>query len=153
MEIGRGRAPVHMMKDIFKGTPFPGRDQKSSVTPSATTSSTTRSGQSAEDMSQNPHSRWLGTRRVGSLALGAIDGVQEAGGSVYLHCREGVGCTGTVVGCRLVRQTGTGDRPWGRSGSSAGSSQVIAQPQPPETEEQREYVRDREEGDPSKTSD
>ena len=43
--------------------------QKSSVIPSATASSAFRLGQSAEEMSQKPHSLGLGTLRAGSGAL------------------------------------------------------------------------------------
>ena len=42
--------------------------------------------------------------------LGAIDAAVDVGGVVYVHCWGGVGRTGTVVGCWLVRHghTGTG---------------------------------------------
>ena len=43
--------------------------QKSSVTPSETVSPETRSGQSAKEMSQKPHSLALGTLLAGSGAL------------------------------------------------------------------------------------
>ena len=36
--------------------------------------------------------------------LGAIDDELAAGRAVYLHCWGGIGRTGTVVGCYLVRQ-------------------------------------------------
>jgi protein-tyrosine phosphatase len=35
--------------------------------------------------------------------LGLIDSELAAGGMVYLHCYGGLGRTGTVVGCWLVR--------------------------------------------------
>jgi predicted protein tyrosine phosphatase len=35
--------------------------------------------------------------------LDAVDDARESGGSVYVHCWGGVGRTGTVVGCWLVR--------------------------------------------------
>ena len=35
--------------------------------------------------------------------LNAIDAAMEAGRTVYLHCWGGIGRTGTVVGCYLVR--------------------------------------------------
>ena len=41
--------------------------------------------------------------------LDAIDGALEDGRTVYLHCWGGVGRTGTVVGCWLVRHGRTGD--------------------------------------------
>ena len=42
--------------------------------------------------------------------LDAIDSALDVGGMVYVHCWGGVGRTGTVVGCWLVRHghTGTG---------------------------------------------
>ena len=43
--------------------------------------------------------------------LDAIDAALEAGHRVYVHCWGGIGRTGTVVGCYLVRQ--------GRSGAEA----------------------------------
>lgn len=41
-------------------------------------------------------------------ALAHIDAALLAGRRVYLHCRGGVGRTGTVVGCHLVRHGLTG---------------------------------------------
>ena len=35
--------------------------------------------------------------------LDAIDGALDAGRGVYVHCYAGIGRTGTVVGCYLVR--------------------------------------------------
>lgn len=34
----------------------------------------------------------------------------DAGGCVYVHCRAGIGRTGTVVGCYLARLFGDGER-------------------------------------------
>ncbi len=39
-----------------------------------------------------------------SQVLDAIDAAVNAGSVVYVHCRAGIGRTGTVVGCYLVRQ-------------------------------------------------
>ncbi len=36
--------------------------------------------------------------------LDAIDAALSSGAGVYVHCRAGIGRTGTVVGCHLVRQ-------------------------------------------------
>jgi protein tyrosine/serine phosphatase len=40
--------------------------------------------------------------------LDTIDGALEHGHRVYVHCRAGVGRTGTVIGCYLVRHGMTG---------------------------------------------
>lgn len=66
----------------------------------------------------------------------------RAGRVIYLHCRAGIGRTGTVAGCLLVEQGRSGDaalaelnRLWQRSERSA------LWPWIPETPEQTEYVR------------
>ena len=41
--------------------------------------------------------------------LDAIDGILEAGHTLYLHCWGGVGRTGTVVGCWLARHGFAGE--------------------------------------------
>lgn len=47
----------------------------------------------------------MGTPTAGQVMqiLDEIDGVRAAGGIAYVHCWGGVGRTGTVVGCWLVR--------------------------------------------------
>ena len=74
--------------------------------------------------------------------LDAIDEALAAGHTVYLHCWGGVGRTGTVVGCHLVRG--------GMSGEEALAQlrrwwQTVAKrhrkPRSPETDEQEAYVR------------
>ena len=73
--------------------------------------------------------------------LAAIDSALSAGGTVYVHCRAGIGRTGTVVGCFLREQGFEGDealaliqRKW----------QVMAKrtavSHSPETEEQRAFI-------------
>jgi len=42
--------------------------------------------------------------------LNAIDSALSAGRKVYVHCRAGVGRTGTAVGCYLVRHGKTGQQ-------------------------------------------
>ena len=78
-----------------------------------------------------------------SRILDAIDAAMRDGKTVYVHCWGGVGRTGTVIGCWLVRH--------GRTGNEAlcqiaewwqGVDKVHRQPISPETSEQREYVRD-----------
>jgi hypothetical protein len=60
--------------------------------------------------------------------LGALDDLLARGRTVYLHCRGGVGRTGTVVGCYLVRRGWMAD-------------EALASIDGPETEEQRAFVR------------
>ena len=73
--------------------------------------------------------------------LDAIDAALDDGKTVYVHCWGGVGRTGTVVGCWLVRH--------GESGASAleqidewwrGVEKVSRIPTSPETTCQKEYV-------------
>ena len=76
--------------------------------------------------------------------LDAIDTALKNERTVYIHCWGGVGRTGTVVGCWLVRHGRTGDEALDRiaewwKGMSA--SKVMMQPRSPETPHQREYVR------------
>ncbi len=74
--------------------------------------------------------------------LDTIDAALEEGRTVYVHCWGGVGRTGTVVGCWLVRHGRTGEEAlaqvaeWWR-----GVEKVWRQPESPETPEQCEYVR------------
>ena len=74
--------------------------------------------------------------------LDAIDAALAAGRCVYLHCWGGVGRTGTVIGCHLVRH--------GLSGAEAlqtlaahwsGVEKASRKPRSPETDEQCDYVR------------
>ncbi len=83
-------------------------------------------------------------RSAGEMAaiLDAIDDALNHRRTVYVHCWGGIGRTGTVVGCWLVRHGLTGD----------GALEQIAKwwqhveksrwhPHSPQTDEQREYVR------------
>lgn len=75
--------------------------------------------------------------------LDAIDAETSAGRPVYLHCWGGIGRTGTVAGCYLVRHGMSGpealeelQRLW----RSVEKRSIF--PEIPQTEEQKEYVRD-----------
>ena len=67
--------------------------------------------------------------------LDAIDAELTAGRVVYLHCRGGLGRTGTVVGCWLARHGTTGEAALERVAELSGSDSS------PETDEQRALVR------------
>ena len=75
-------------------------------------------------------------------ALDAIDDAVFAGKNVYVHCLGGIGRTGTVVGCWLVRHGNAGDEAlrrvahWWR-----GAMNARYLPSSPETLEQEAYVR------------
>jgi protein-tyrosine phosphatase len=74
--------------------------------------------------------------------LDTLDNAMAAGHSVYLHCWGGVGRTGTVVGCWLVRHGQTGEqalatltRHW------CTVEKAYRHPRSPETVAQQAYVR------------
>lgn len=74
--------------------------------------------------------------------LDDIDEAMAVGKAVYVHCWGGVGRTGTVVGCWLVRHGRTGDEAldqiatwWKRM------EKAYRIPRSPEMPQQREYVR------------
>ena len=83
-------------------------------------------------------------RHAGEMTaiLDAIDGAIDAGRTVYVHCWGGIGRTGTVVGCWLVRHGHTGRgaldqiAEWWQHVEK--SWRVLRSPQ---TDEQRDYVR------------
>ena len=74
--------------------------------------------------------------------LDAIEENVQAGHKIYLHCRGGIGRTGTTVGCYLVRQGKTGEEAldqlaaWWR-----GVPKSRYHLHSPETLEQMEFVR------------
>ena len=74
--------------------------------------------------------------------LDAIDSALERGRTVFVHCWRGVGRTGTVVACWLVRHGCSGDEALARTAQWwREMEKVNRHPQSPETTEQREYVR------------
>ena len=74
--------------------------------------------------------------------LDAIDSALARGRNVYVHCWGGVGRTGTVVGCWLVRHGRTGDEALAELGELwQGVEKLRYRPVSPETREQRQYVR------------
>ncbi|MEJ0007147.1 MAG: hypothetical protein WDM77_12485 [Steroidobacteraceae bacterium] len=71
----------------------------------------------------------------------ALEGALAAGRCIYVHCRMGIGRTGTVLGCQLVEQGLSGEaaldelnRAWQQCGRAR------RWPSIPETLEQREFV-------------
>jgi hypothetical protein len=71
----------------------------------------------------------------------ALSGALHAGRCVYVHCRMGIGRTGTVLGCHLVEQGRSGiaaleelNRAWQRS------ERARRWPSIPETREQSQFV-------------
>ena len=74
--------------------------------------------------------------------LDRIDGALAEGHVVYVHCWGGVGRTGTVVGCYLVRRGMTGDDALATVASHWTTMQKRhRRRRSPETDEQCEWVR------------
>lgn len=77
-----------------------------------------------------------------AMVLDVIDDALDRGRTVYVHCWGGVGRTGTVVGCWLVRHGHTGDAALRQiAGWWKGVEKSWRIPNSPETCEQEEYVR------------
>jgi len=77
-----------------------------------------------------------------STILETIDGALAEKKTVYVHCRGGIGRTGTTVGCFLARNGNTGEEALGETNrlfQSSGRSYESAYS--PETSEQMDFVR------------
>jgi len=75
--------------------------------------------------------------------LNFIDSSLAAGHNLYLHCYGGIGRTGTVVGCHLVRHGLTGHQALERlTNLYATASQSRFYPYSPETIEQVQFILD-----------
>ena len=73
--------------------------------------------------------------------LDAIDSALDSGDTVYVHCYGGVGRTGTVVGCWLVRHGLSGEEALSQVAEWwKGMAKAHWIRSSPETPEQREYV-------------
>lgn len=75
--------------------------------------------------------------------LDEIDRAVAGGHRVYVHCWGGVGRTGTVVGCHLVRGGATGEEALERLAEMYGTTSRLKRhfnPRSPETEDQRTFV-------------
>ena len=80
--------------------------------------------------------------RVMREILDTIDSALERGGTVYVHCWGGVGRTGTVVGCHLVRRGMTGDEALRRVVELFMNMEKYSRGRrSPDTDEQDAYVR------------
>jgi hypothetical protein len=73
--------------------------------------------------------------------LDAIDAALFAKRIVYVHCWGGVGRTGTVIGCHLVRQGHGGDAALTRLQELFATMDKAAFRRSPETAEQEQWVR------------
>ena len=83
------------------------------------------------------------SREEMAAILEAIDSALDNGRTVYVHCFGGIGRTGTVVGCWLVRHGYTGDDALDRVGELfEGMEKAPDRSGSPETPEQEDYVRD-----------
>jgi predicted protein tyrosine phosphatase len=71
--------------------------------------------------------------------LDLLDRLVDGGVIVYLHCYAGVGRTGTVVACRLVRQGATPDEALARIAALRKGCSTAAQDSP-DTAEQRALI-------------
>jgi hypothetical protein len=73
--------------------------------------------------------------------LNRIDGAIESGCAIYVHCWGGVGRTGTVVGCYLTRHGHHGQSALDELTRLRKVMEKAAWRVSPETDEQKEFVR------------
>jgi hypothetical protein len=81
--------------------------------------------------------------------LDEIDGAIAGGHRVYVHCWGGVGRTGTVIGCHLVRGGAQGEAALEQLGQLFGNMSRLKRtmnPRSPETNKQRSFVAEWTEG-------
>ena len=87
----------------------------------------------------------MGVPRSPQQTAGILDAIDEAlddGRNVYVHCWGGIGRTGTVVGCWLVRHGRTGDEALAEIAQRwQGMDKRYRHPRSPQTAQQRAYVR------------
>lgn len=77
-----------------------------------------------------------------TAALDAIDRTIENGGIAYVHCLGGIGRTGTIIGCWLVRHGRTGDEALAHLATLWRSNpKSEREPRSPQTPDQCDYVR------------
>jgi hypothetical protein len=74
--------------------------------------------------------------------LNVIDGSIDTGHPVYVHCWGGHGRTGTVVGCWLVRTGRSGEAALAEIHSLRSHDAYLCEQPAPQTEAQRQLVRD-----------
>jgi atypical dual specificity phosphatase len=73
--------------------------------------------------------------------LHAIDSALAGGANVYLHCRAGIGRTGTVAGCLLVEQGLNADQALAAIRDKwRVMAKLAAAPHSPETRAQRDFI-------------
>ena len=85
---------------------------------------------------------WIPSEAEMTAALDAIDDVVAVGTRVYVHCWGGIGRTGTVVGCWLVRHGAEpGDAIELIRARRRGTPDYGEQPESPQTSAQHRFVR------------